>query len=37
MITVLIAGILGFIISFSAIPLFIKHMQKLKLGQLIRE
>ena len=37
MITVLIAGILGFIISFSAIPLFIKQMQKLKLGQLIRE
>lgn len=37
MITVLIAGVLGFILSFGAIPLFIRQMQKLKLGQLIRD
>ena len=37
MITVLIAGVLGFVLSFGAIPLFIRQMQKLKLGQLIRD
>ena len=37
MITVLIAGILGFLISLTALPVFIKKMKSLKLGQLIRE
>ena len=37
MITVLIAGVLGFVLSFGAIPLFIRQMKKLKLGQLIRD
>ena len=37
MITVLIAGIFGFLISLTALPVFIKKMKSLKLGQLIRE
>lgn len=37
MITVLIAGILGFLISLTALPVFIKKMKSLKLGQLIRD
>lgn len=37
MITVLIAGVLGFILSFALIPVFIRQMKKLKLGQLIRD
>ena len=37
MITVLIAGILGFLISLTALPVYIKKMSALKLGQLIRE
>ncbi len=37
MITVLIAGIFGFLISLTALPVFIKKMAALNLGQLIRE
>ena len=37
MVTVLIAGMLGFVLSFAALPVFIRQMKALKMGQLIRE
>lgn len=37
MITVLIAGVLGFILSLASIPPFVRKMKSLKLGQLIRD